>query len=584
MKPPPTKLWRILRRGLTGLGVCLILIGLFYAEEDWRGDRAWKNCKRALQAQGAKLDWADFIPAQVPEDDNVFGVPEMQKWFVAGPAGEVAGWQASELAEKMSYPGYEEGSRTARLVVARLTICLPGASLSANSGATVLQWGKPQARAEAARIIKEALGPVVTDPAGFNLMLRSPEEIRPAQIFLQCQTAPTAEELRQFLPEPIANTADPDSEKIQVEPAGNGCFVATMLAPDTVAKFLEWNEQLEPDFALIRRALQRPYVRINGDYSSPLEIPAPNVVAVHHVSQRLAVMAQCHLAQGKPEEALRDLTLLHDLCRILEGSRPMTLLPAFMNAAFQKFYVDTIAEGLRQHAWREPQLAVLEEQLKQINLLLPLKQSVETERATYCYIMERQYPPLGVRHYVLHFFTLDSWRDRLDDVLETLNPRGWVNQNLVAGVNLFTNAIGALDPASQLIFPDKAAAAIREANEVDSEHYPYTLSPAFMITNYLNYCQTTARNQTIVNQALAACALERFHLEHGEYPDTLAPLAPRFLAAIPHDVIGGQPLHYRRAADGTFVLYSVGWNGRDGGGTRGKTVADGDWVWPFFDP
>ena len=62
MKPPRPMLWRVLRRCLIGLGVCLILIGLFYAEEGWRGERAWKNCKRALQAQGAKLDWADLFP------------------------------------------------------------------------------------------------------------------------------------------------------------------------------------------------------------------------------------------------------------------------------------------------------------------------------------------------------------------------------------------------------------------------------------------------------------------------------------------------------------------------------------------
>jgi len=61
---------------------------------------------------------------------------------------------------------------------------------------------------------------------------------------------------------------------------------------------------------------------------------------------------------------------------------------------------------------------------------------------------------------------------------------------------------------------------------------------------------------------------------------TLDALAPQFIAEIPHDVIGGGPPHYRRAADGTFTLYSVGWSGKDGGGVRGKTDADGDWVWP----
>jgi len=28
------------------------------------------------------------------------------------------------------------------------------------------------------------------------------------------------------------------------------------------------------------------------------------------------------------------------------------------------------------------------------------------------------------------------------------------------------------------------------------------------------------------------------------------------------------------------VLYSIGWNGKDDGGVPGKTMAEGDWVWP----
>jgi hypothetical protein len=565
------------------LAICLILIGLFYAEEDWRGERAWKNCELALQAQGAKLDWADFIPAQVPEEENVFGVPEMQKWFGVGRDGPVSAWEVTELSKELTYPGWEESNGTERLVVAKLTICPPGTSLPSNSGSVVLSWGEPRARAEADRLIKAALGPVLFEPRVFNFMLRLREETRPTQIFLQCQTAPDTNALLEFLPKTIADTDDPDSEKIQIEPAGNDSFAVTMLAPDTVAKFLEWNAQLEPDFALLRKALLRPYIRVNGDYKDALEIPTPNSIAVRHISQRLAAIAQCHLVQGNPEEALRDLSLMHDLCRILEVSRPMDSLSAMVDATLQARYAATIAEGLRQRAWSESQLAVLEEQLKQINLLLPHKQSVETERATYCYYMD--VPPPRVMQ-LLHFSTIGglTGRRRLDAALEALNPSGWVNQNLVAGVNLYTKAIGALDPAGQIIFPDKVAAAVREAKAVDSDHYPNDLSPADLITNFLKYFQTTARHQTLVNQALIACALERFHLAHGEYPETLGALVPQFLAAIPHEIVGGQPLHFRRAADGTFILYSVGWDGLDHGGARGKTVAEGDWVWPVFDP
>lgn len=100
-----------------------------------------------------------------------------------------------------------------------------------------------------------------------------------------------------------------------------------------------------------------------------------------------------------------------------------------------------------------------------------------------------------------------------------------------------------------------------------------------------------AAAQTAANEALLACALERFRLARGEYPDSLGDLSPRYLDKLPHDVITGQPLKYRRTQNGQFLLYSVGWNEADDGGTpgiwtdwRGVSHWDqhkGDWVWAF---
>ncbi len=57
---------------------------------------------------------------------------------------------------------------------------------------------------------------------------------------------------------------------------------------------------------------------------------------------------------------------------------------------------------------------------------------------------------------------------------------------------------------------------------------------------------------------------------------------PRFIAKLPHDVITGAPLKYRRDGDG-YNLYSVGWNEKDDSGKSGTKSApaseDGDWVW-----
>jgi len=70
--------WLNLRQFLMGLALLATLIALFYTEENWRGKRAWDNCKRELEARGAALDWNAYIPPPVPDDQNIFKAPKMQ--------------------------------------------------------------------------------------------------------------------------------------------------------------------------------------------------------------------------------------------------------------------------------------------------------------------------------------------------------------------------------------------------------------------------------------------------------------------------------------------------------------------------
>src|SRR5262245_30461729 len=109
MKPRPASGWRRHGRRLAGVAVGLVLLGLFHIEENWRGERAWENCKRTMRARGVEPDWSHYIPAAVPDDQNIFGVPEMQRWFQDSGGG----W--ADLAAKLpsqSYPGWGIGSNT----------------------------------------------------------------------------------------------------------------------------------------------------------------------------------------------------------------------------------------------------------------------------------------------------------------------------------------------------------------------------------------------------------------------------------------------------------------------------------------
>jgi len=88
---------------------------------------------------------------------------------------------------------------------------------------------------------------------------------------------------------------------------------------------------------------------------------------------------------------------------------------------------------------------------------------------------------------------------------------------------------------------------------------------------------------------ITAIALTRYKLRHGAFPPDLPALVPQYLLEVPSDPVDGKPLRFRPNTDGTFMLYSIGSDGIDGGGdvTPGKTnfrtlywLAARDWVWP----
>jgi hypothetical protein len=56
------------------LGVVLV-VGLFFAEENWRGQWAWNRYKQAMAARGEPLERSAIVPPKVPDDKNFAMTP-----------------------------------------------------------------------------------------------------------------------------------------------------------------------------------------------------------------------------------------------------------------------------------------------------------------------------------------------------------------------------------------------------------------------------------------------------------------------------------------------------------------------------
>ena len=118
------------------------------------------------------------------------------------------------------------------------------------------------------------------------------------------------------------------------------------------------------------------------------------------------------------------------------------------------------------------------------------------------------------------------------------------------------------------------------------------LRTAFSAGAFSATLRKVARIETARNMVITAIVLKRYELRHHQLPVTLDRLTPDLLQAVPIDCMDGQRLRYRRNADGTFLLYSVGENGVDDGGDPSleKFVKSSnhywqndhalDWVWP----
>jgi hypothetical protein len=601
---PKTKRgWRIARGILIVLAVLATLIAIFYTEEDWRGKLAWEQCKRQLAAQGVDLDWNKFLPPSVPDDQNFFtastNILVRFKQLAEEDTNELKVARQSQwlrlvpLVSKggLPFPIFDTTNNpppvVAEIIVSRAAtqiLVSPTVNPEQKTNLLTVTSDDPAAPGEIRDLINDTVGQTINGAQGFLFCERRLTEIQPAQIFVRAQTALSVNDVAGLIP---SDTATNIGRLKVVTTADRNIYrvVLTRVHITAAADYLKWSDQYVPAFDEIREALKRPYAILPGDYSIPYRMPIPNFVTMRALAQTLAQRAQCDLLLGKPEDALHELTLVHDVCRILEKpptGQPETLVEAMINVAIHGLYVAVIEEGMKRHAWQEPQLEAFQEQLQKTDLPPIVFGCLQKDEPAFVVHDAETLPP---QRWFSFSFDKVSWQDKLLWFM----PRGWVYQNITVAIRLEQLWWDGYDPASQTISPQKLDAAMRKLERTFDHHhrspYSFYLLARIAIPNFSKAWQVTAYNQTMLNEAQIACALERCRLVHGEYPDTLEALTPGYIASIPNDIIGGQPLHYHRTEDGKFLLYSIGWNERDdggrvalnGNGSVNQTV--GDWVW-----
>lgn len=335
---------------------------------------------------------------------------------------------------------------------------------------------------------------------------------------------------------------------------------------------------------LRQAAATRPETRfpIQYDYQPPWAILLPHLSLVRSLTIILQIQATAQLEERHAETAFEDLKLG---LRLSDGIREEPfLIDHLVRLATLRTDLQIVREALARHAWTDEQLAMIETRLGPMNLLAEYEHAMRGERDFHLSgvnFFRRQ----GFHARPSEVFDMSSGGSA-PDFLWDLMPGGWYYQNMVSIARLHEEfTLPAADPAQHRVFPD----IIRKGEHVFEmlPVAPYTALARRLMPAFDKAIAKSARMQTYVDAARLACALERYRLTTGALPQNLDALVPRFILSVPNDVIDGKPLRYRLNPDGSYVLYSIGWNQKDDGGQLAWTserkkqvnLTGGDWVW-----
>jgi hypothetical protein len=334
---------------------------------------------------------------------------------------------------------------------------------------------------------------------------------------------------------------------------------------------------------------------LNYDCESPWAILLPHLAPLKSCAQVLQLRSVAELQNGQPDKALEDVRLALDLTGKVR-SEPF-LISHLVRTAMVHLALQPIWEGLAQHRWSDPQLAALDAELAKFDFVADYRLSLHGELGAHS----------DTAQLILHhpselqgILSFDGNSPDPEAALIRLIPGGWIYQNEYYCARMMENGFFPVADAGLGTFsPSQARKADAQLAAETKRLSPFNCYERLLLPALSKASLKFAYAQASVDLARTAVALERYRLAHGEFPETLEPLAPQFIATLPHDVIGGKPLKYRRDPGGLFTLYSIGWNEQDDGGmvafhksarndenrvafaNESPDNENGDWVWRY---
>jgi hypothetical protein len=343
-------------------------------------------------------------------------------------------------------------------------------------------------------------------------------------------------------------------------------------------------QKAEGSLKSAREALNKPALTEGLDYQKHFpRSDSGHSLAKRCMAQYLAISAINELHHGKRDAALKNIQALSSLALLHQNDA--LLISLLLRANINELNVIVLWEALQSPAWNDSQLMALQQELQKQKLLEIVPRVLEMERAGMILVfndLRENYfesePGWNLWDFV---FNIDRilglpWKIAYLDQDELFHLKD--QQTLLDTIRSSTTHKSWSQLKPQLETQSAKFEETFSGNLGSYNRWRFYLS-SFQ-SSFISHPRKIMMAETGREMAMTAVALKRYQLRKGKLASNLEALIPEFLSESPTDYMDGKPLRYRLNQDGSFLLYSVGTDGKDDGGdpTPSKTTE------PYYHP
>ena len=355
-------------------------------------------------------------------------------------------------------------------------------------------------------------------------------------------------------------------------------------------------------FDLLRQIINKPdldfQIQYERVFGGSIRFDSMHLVEIKRAAQWLGTATTSDLHEGDTASAVKNLRAMLALAKSLEDEH--VIISGLVQIAIAAMAVPSTWEVLQSPNVTDGQLAQLENDWNALDFIQADENVLEMERAMGLVNVAKwrssskellkvldgkqvAVPSESVQLFVWRYwwsYPDELRRLKVDEVLLKTIRDMRTNHAFQAVQQRQTKELDALLPSK-----------VRDSSSGNPSQDMHTL-----VSQSAASLSSVSRRVMMIEAArqitVTAIALKRYQLKHGNYPRDLDSLVPEFVPDVPFDPVDGQPLRYRPKADGTFLLYSIGENGKDDNGNpsleRGVQSTSMywqneyalDWVWP----